>query len=176
MAIVPNCARPGNGWPASRDVIRGRIPVGLLVLGLAISPPTTSADPTDETPPAGQRDPDDAAGRAAIAAKDWNAAIRSFSSAALRDTRNADIQNYLAYAYRHLGQMDLAFKHYRRALELDPRHRGAHEYAGEAYLMVNDLPKAEEHLAALEKICLIPCEEYEDLKKAIADYRRRAAR
>ena len=31
--------------------------------------------------------------------------------------------------------------------------------------MVNDLRKAEEHLAALQRICLIPCEEYEDLKK-----------
>ncbi len=61
-------------------------------------------------------------------------------------------------------------------LQLNPRHRGAHEYAGEAYLMVNDLAKAEEHLGALRTICLIPCEEYEDLKKAIADYRRKAAK
>ena len=40
--------------------------------------------------------------------------------------------------------------------------------------MVNNAAKAEEHLAALQKICLIPCEEYEDLKKAIAEYRKRA--
>ena len=72
--------------------------------------------------------------------------------------------------------MDRAFEHYERALQLNPRHRGAHEYLGEAYLLVNDLPKAEVHLAALEKICLIPCEEYDDLKKAIAEYRRKAAR
>ena len=72
--------------------------------------------------------------------------------------------------------MELAFTHYRRALQLNPRHRGAHEYIGEAYLMTNDLPKAEQHLGALQEICLIPCEEYEDLKKAIADYRRKAAK
>ena len=42
--------------------------------------------------------------------------------------------------------------------------------------MVNDLPKAEEHLTALERICLIPCEEYEDLKKAVAEYRVRAGK
>ena len=42
--------------------------------------------------------------------------------------------------------------------------------------MMNDLAKAEAHLAALEKICLIPCEEYDDLKKAIGEYRRKAAR
>lgn len=139
-------------------------------------PATASADPTDEAPAQAGLDTDFAAGKAAIQAKDWNAAIRALSSAALRDTRNADIQNYLGYAYRHTGRMDLAFKHYGRALELNPRHRGAHEYVGEAYLIVNNLAKAEEHLAALQKICLIPCEEVEDLQKAIVEYRRRAGR
>jgi Flp pilus assembly protein TadD len=118
-------------------------------------------------------DPDYAKGKAAIVAKDWNAAIASLSSAALRDTRNADIQNYLGYAYRNTGQLDLAFRHYARALELNPRHRGAHEYAGEAYLLTSNLAKAEEHLAALRRICVIPCEEYADLEKAVAEYRAR---
>ncbi len=134
------------------------------------------ADPTDEAPREGRLDPDYAAGKAAIEAKEWKAAITSLSSAALRDTQNADIQNYLGYAYRHTGNLELAFKHYQRALQLNPRHRGAHEYAGEAYLIANNLAKAEEHLAALQRICLIPCEEYEDLKKAVADYRRRAGK
>jgi len=118
-------------------------------------------------------DPDYAAGKAAIAAKDWNTAIKALSSAALRDTRNADIQNYLGYAYRNIGQLDLAFRHYTRALQLNPRHRGAHEYAGEAYLLAGNLAKAEEHLAALRRICVIPCEEYADLEKAVAAYRAR---
>ena len=119
-------------------------------------------------------DPDFAAGKRALAAGDWNDAITALTSAGLRDDRNADIQNYLGYAYRHTGQFDLAFKHYGRALQLNPRHRGAHEYVGEAYLMVNNPAKAEEHLAALQNICLLPCEEYEDLKKTIAEYRKRA--
>ena len=150
--------------------------VAVALLGLVPARPSaTIADPT-EGDKASAVDPDFAAGRAAIDAKDWQAAIRAFSSAALRDTRNADIQNYLGYAYRQTGQMDLAFKHYERALQLNPRHRGAHEYVGEAYLAVNNLPKAEAHLAALKNICLIPCEEYSDLEKAIAEYRRKAAR
>jgi Flp pilus assembly protein TadD len=152
-------------------VIGIRLFVALVGLGLMLA--TASADPTDEAPAQAGLDPDFAAGKAAIQAKDWNAAIRALSSAALRDTRNADIQNYLGYAYRHLGQMDLAFKHYARALELDPRHRGAHEYVGEAYLIVDNPAKAEEHLAALQKICLIPCEELEDLRRTIDEYRRR---
>ena len=158
---------------AARD---GRAIVAAVLLGLLPGWPVAAiADPVTEDPNSAV-DPDVAAGRAAIEAKDWPAAIRAFSAAALRDTRNADIQNYLGYAYRHTAQMDRAFEHYQRALQLNPRHRGAHEYLGEAYLLVNDLPKAEAHLAALEKICLIPCEEYDDLKKAIAEYRRKAAR
>jgi Flp pilus assembly protein TadD len=155
-------------------VIGVKIAVGLLGLGLALLPGMTRADPTDNAPKEGQLDPDYAAGKAAFATWNCNAAIRSLSSAALRDTRNANIENYLGYAYRQSGQLQLALTHYQRALQLDPRHRGAHEYIGEAYLMANNLTKAEEHLAALQRICLIPCEEYEDLKKAVSDYRARA--
>jgi Flp pilus assembly protein TadD len=150
--------------------------VGLLALGLVLWPGASLADPNDEEPKEGRLDPDYAAGKAAIVAKDWNGAIRSLSSAALRDTRNADIQNYLGYAYRQSGQLQPAFTHYQKALQLNPRHRGAHEYIGEAYLIANNPAKAEEHLAAVQRICLIPCEEYEDLKKSIADYRARAAK
>ena len=128
----------------------------------------------DDDPQAAALDPDYAAGRKAIEAKDWNAGIRFFSSAALRAPDNADIQNYLGYAHRKAGKLDLAFKHYRRALELNPRHRGAHEYIGEAYLIVNNLAKAEEHLAALDRICLLPCEEFTDLKGRIATYKKKA--
>jgi Flp pilus assembly protein TadD len=151
-------------------VILRRLPTVLAALTLALWATVAVGAPSDDEESA---DPDYAAGKAAIAAKDWNAAITSLSSAALRDTRNADIQNYLGYAYRHTGQLDLAFRHYARALQLDPRHRGAHEYAGEAYLLAGNLPKAEEHLAALRRICIIPCEEYADLAKAVADHRAR---
>jgi len=121
-------------------------------------------------------DPDFAAGKRALAANDWNGAIKALGSAALRDSRNADIQNYLGYAYRRLRQLDPAFRHYRLALALDPRHRSAHEHLGEASLVVGNLSEAEEHLAALERICLIPCEEYDDLKNAIATYMKSAMR
>ena len=145
----------------------------LAAAAFTLLPGALLADPTEEEATDASVDPAYAAGKRAIEAKDWNAAIKALSSAALRDTRNADIQNYLGYAYRNIGKLDLAFKHYARALELNPRHRGAHEYLGETYLIVNDLPKAEEHLDALRRICLIPCEEYEDLKKEIEAYRAR---
>lgn len=148
----------------------------LLWLGLAGLPVLALADFTEENPGASELDPDYAAGKKAIEAKDWNAAIKPLSSAALRDTRNADIQNYLGLAYRNSGKLESAFRHYGKALELSPRHRGAHEYVGEAYLMVGNLAKAEEHLDALRAICLIPCEEFEDLKAKIAAYRARGTK
>jgi len=143
----------------------------LAVAWLAWWPGMAATDPAEDNAAAVKLDPDYAAGKQAIDAQEWSAAIKSLTAAALRDTRNADIQNYLGYAYRNAGQLDRALRHYQRALQLNPRHRGAHEYMGEAYLIVHKLAKAEEHLAALEKICLIPCEEYADLKKKIAAYR-----
>jgi tetratricopeptide (TPR) repeat protein len=115
-------------------------------------------------------DPDFAAGKRAIVAGDWNAAIEALTSAGLRDDRNADIQNYLGYAYRRLRQFDPAIWHFQQALTLNARHRSAHEHLGEAYLAQGDLAKAGEHLAALEQICLIPCEEHADLSRAIAAF------
>ncbi len=121
-------------------------------------------------------DPDFAAGKRAIVAGEWNGAVAALTSAGLRDARNANIQNYLGYAYRRLRQLDDAVRHYQQAVALNPRHRSAHEHLGEVSLVRGDLGKAEEHLADLEKVCLIPCEEYDDLKRAIAEYRRVARR
>jgi tetratricopeptide (TPR) repeat protein len=123
-----------------------------------------------------QLDPDFAAGKKALSAGNWRVAIRALELAALRDPRNADIQNYIGYAHRHLGQFEPALTHYQRALMLNPRHRSAHSHLGEMYLVRGDLLKAEEHLAALERICLIPCDEYGDLKGAIAMYENSAMR
>ena len=39
---------------------------------------------------------------------------------------------------------------------------------------MKDLVKAQEHLAALESICLLPCEELSDLKEKIAAYKSAA--
>jgi tetratricopeptide (TPR) repeat protein len=123
-----------------------------------------------------QLDPDFKAGKKALGAEDWNGAIAAFELAALRDPLNADIQNYIGYAYRRLRQLGPAIGHYQQALMLNPRHRSAHEHLGEAYLVLGESAKAEQLLAALENLCLIPCEEYDDLKRAIAAYKRLATR
>ena len=109
-------------------------------------------------------------GKQAVEAGDWDRAASLLERAAASDPRNADVFNLLAYSYRHLDRIDDAFAYYGRALDLDPRHLGAHEYIGEAYLIVGDLAKAEEHLATLTEICA-SCEETEELTEAIESYK-----
>src|SRR5262245_18226966 len=121
-------------------------------------------------------DPEFAAGKKALLAEDWDGAIAVLKSAALRDPRNADIQNYIGYAYRRLRQLGPAIGHYQQALAINPRHRSAHEHLGEANLVLGEPTAAEQHLAHLENICLIGCDEYDDLKRAIAAYRKSAVR
>ena len=147
-------------------------PLALALAATAMLTAVAGADPVDEAPLASASG-DYALAKKAVDAKDWATAIRLLSAVAVQDDRNPDVQNLLGYAYRNAGRLDEAFRHYREALRLNPRHRGAHEYIGEAFLMVNDLAQAEAHLAALEDICLIPCEEHVDLARAIAAYRAR---
>ncbi|MEH2528677.1 MULTISPECIES: hypothetical protein [unclassified Bradyrhizobium] len=118
-----------------------------------------------------QLDPDFKAGKKALRAENWNGAIAAFELAALRDPTNADIQNYIGYAYRRLRQMGPAIGHYQKALMLNSRHRSAREHLGEAYLVLGEPAKAQQLLVALEKLCLLPCEEYDDLKRAVAAYK-----
>jgi Flp pilus assembly protein TadD len=153
------------------SLIKSFGPLALAICALG-TVPSRAAD-TVETPVQSAANPDYAAGRAAVDSKNWKVAIESLSKAAARDGANADVQTLLAYSLRHDGQFKEAFDHYKEALRLNPRHRGAHEYIGEAYLLTNDLPRAEEHLAALNKLCMFSCEEYTELKQSIEAYKRK---
>ena len=155
-----------------------RIFFGLaLVLTLLIAGQGARADSGEMRPHAAPapENPDYTAGKRAIDAKDWQAAIDALSKVVAKEPQNADAYNFLGYAYRSSGQLDLALKNYEEALRIEPNHRFAHEYIGETYLLANNLAKAEEHLKALDSICFFGCEQYDDLKKAVADYRQKAA-
>jgi Flp pilus assembly protein TadD len=150
-------------------MIRGLIIATALLL--AVGGALARADPTFDVSAALASDVDYVAGKQAYDRKDWAGATTSWSRALVRHPTNADLHNSVGFSYRNLKQFDQAFEHYKRAIALDPRHRGAHEYIGEAYLMVGDLPNAERHLAELRGICLLPCEELDDLNKAVVAYR-----
>jgi tetratricopeptide (TPR) repeat protein len=119
-----------------------------------------------------QQTPEYAAGVRAIESKDFARAMTLLEVAVQRTPDDADAWNQLAYATRKSGDPAKSIPLYQKALALDPRHLGAHEYIGEAYLMLDDLPKAKEHLARLNRLCLLSCEEYRDLKKAVQAYEK----
>ena len=109
--------------------------------------------------------------RALIAEKKWVAAIAELKS--VNDPTSADWNNLMGYSYRKANTPDYAAaeRYYDEALRIAPKHRGALEYSGELYLIKGDLATAEQRLAALDKACFLPCEEYSDLKAAIARYK-----
>src|SRR5258706_9004351 len=116
-------------------------------------------------------------GRAAIARQDWAGAQALLRQAVEREPQSADAHNLYAFSMRKGAnpQMDLVFRHYNEALRIDPKHRAAHEYLGEAYLMTGNLSKAKEHLAVLDKLCTLSCVEYTTLKKEVAVFEQQHA-
>jgi Flp pilus assembly protein TadD len=145
----------------------GYRPVRRLVLSaLLLLAASAGGHATEESNPL--QNLDYQAGLEAIQSSDWKRAISNLNVALVAEPTNADLQNWLGYAYRHAGKYDEAFDHYRAALHHNPGHRGAHEYIGETYLLTGNKAKAREHLAALERICGTQCDQYLDLQKAIA--------
>jgi tetratricopeptide (TPR) repeat protein len=157
-----------------------------LVLALLWS--TTAGAPAgavtgDEVPPPA-RDPAQeayAAGLAAFEAGDWQGVIDRMAQVIDVRPWHADAHNRAGFAWRKLGDYDRALAFYGKALELNPHHRGALEYLGEAYL---ELDRPEDARALLERLATecrrvasdagdwrARCEEWQDLKEAYDGYR-----
>jgi Flp pilus assembly protein TadD len=136
-----------------------------LVLAIA---PAFGADYAPATPAANDKL---SAARAQIADNKWVAAIDELKR--VNDTGSADWNNLMGYSHRKAKTPDYAAaeRYYDEALRINPQHRGALEYSGELYLITGDLSKAEQRLAALDKACFLPCQEYTDLKKAVERYK-----
>jgi len=107
--------------------------------------------------------------RAALEREDWDRAIARLQAAERLDSGSADIQNLLGYSYRMKGDVETSFRYYHRALQLNPDHRGAHEYIGRSYLLLGQEDKARAHLAHLEQTCMGECPERDSLRAAITE-------
>jgi Flp pilus assembly protein TadD len=141
-----------------------------LLLNLALIQALALAD---LPAPKAAESPNVEAGRKAIDAKDYKAAVGHLTKAVQEEPNNADAHNMLGYSYRKVGTFDKSMEHYQRALKIDANHRSAHEYLGELYLDMNQLDNAEKQLAALKKACPFfgKCAEYDDLKEAVDKYK-----
>ena len=62
-----------------------------------------------------------------------------------KEPQNADAYNLMGFATRKSGNPNGSLQYYTQALRIDPKHLGANEYIGEAYLMLDRPAEAEQH-------------------------------
>lgn len=128
-------------------------------------------DPLPSSGPAKPVDPNFAQGKALVEARRYQEAMPLLQQAVAKEPKNADAFNLMGYATRKSGSANDSLQYYTQALAIDPKHLGAHEYIGEAYLQLDRPQEAQQHLARLDSLCIFGCTEYRMLKAAIADYK-----
>jgi Flp pilus assembly protein TadD len=106
--------------------------------------------------------------RASIKVKDFNAALAQLNGLVDRGVQHADVYNLLGFSLRKTGDYGKALTFYKKALDFDANHKGAHEYLGELYVETGKLTEARQQLAILDRLCPQGCEERNDLAQAIA--------
>lgn len=136
--------------------------VGAALLALMLSAGTATAVDTG-----GGDAPTLQDARADIDGERWQAAVDKLTRILEGDSANADAYNLLGYSLRHLDRNERAMQAYKRALTINPSHKGALEYQGVLFVMLGDLDSARANLAKLETLCGTSCEEYEELAEAI---------
>ncbi len=134
-----------------------------MLLGMAVLAPSAGAVDVVTSRDA----PDLTSVRAKLKAKDFAAALAELTPM-LRTNEHADVYNLMGFALRKTGDTRQAYTYYRKALDFDPRHKGALEYLGELYVETGQIDKARENAALLKTLCPTGCEELADLEKTIA--------
>ena len=152
---------------ASAALLALGLPIATFAAGGGADPPK----PTAATP-AAPADPNFAQAKAMIQARNYAGAIPLLQQVVQRDPRNADAYNLMGYATRAGGNPNGSLQYYQQALAIDPKHIGANEYLGEAYLMLDRPAEADQMLARLDSLCVFGCTEYRQLKAAIANYKQ----
>jgi cytochrome c-type biogenesis protein CcmH/NrfG len=150
----------------NRRRVRSRL---LLRLAVALHVATAKADFCEDDVDLAAHDQDYAAAVRAADDRNWTEASRRLVIAERRHPEHFALQALLGSSYVHLQRPDLALVHYQRALQLDPRNRGAHRAVGQIHLQAGNVAGAERHMDALRTICLLPCQELKLLQDAIAD-------
>ena len=101
--------------------------------------------------------------------KKYKQSIELLKKEIKKDKLNADLYNYLGYAYRKYGDLKSSIVNYKEALKLNPRHTEAHNYIGIAYLKTGNIENAKLHLEKLKDLCKAKCEEYKSLELLISE-------
>ncbi|MDP1967385.1 MAG: hypothetical protein Q8K93_34875 [Reyranella sp.] len=145
--------------------------IAAFSFGLAASAFAAGGGGGADQPAAKPADPNYTRAKAMIEARDYANALPLLQQVVARDPKNADAYNLMGFATRKSGNPNGSLQYYQQALAIDARHLGAHEYIGEAYLMLDQPAQAEQHLARLDSLCVFGCAEYRMLKTAVANYK-----
>ncbi len=163
----------------NRLVFRHALLLGLAALLLAGLPGSLLADGGGGgggSEKAAPRDPQYEKAASLIQQGRFEQAIPLLEQVVAKNSGDADAYNLLGFSSRKLGKLEQALAYYDTALRINPKHRGAHEYRGEAYLQMGKLDMAKEELVFLDNDCWMPCDEFNDLKAAVARYEAQARR
>jgi len=162
-------------------IIRGVV-MGTLLLVLAPPPAIAVTMGGENQRPAASEADAYARGAAAFEREDWQAVVDHMAEAVEQRPWHDDAYNLMGFALRKLGDYDRALQAYDRALALNPYHRGALEYLGEAYLELDQPARAKATLDRLEVECKRTaadassggwqsgCEEWQELSEAYEGY------
>jgi tetratricopeptide (TPR) repeat protein len=124
-----------------------------LCLLMLASPALAVMPDYESLPAATPSQADYAAGIAAFKRADWQGVIDHMTSVIEQRPWHDDAYSLLGYASRKLGNYDRALGYYQQALDLNPYHRGALAYLGEAYVEMRCMPQARAMLARLQTVC-----------------------
>ena len=154
-----------------------------LLAGSIVAGPVLAITSGGKSEQASPDDDDYARGKAAFDREDWPEVIKRMTRVIAERPWHDDAHNLMGFAYRKLGDYDRALEQYDRALELNPHHRGALEYLGEAYLELDRPELAKGMLDRLATECQqvavgatiigtwqSGCHEWQDLKEAYDSY------
>jgi tetratricopeptide (TPR) repeat protein len=176
---VTTCFREGSVMSFPNSMIAG---LGALLLALTTAPALAVTLGAESEPPASGEEDDYARGATAFEREDWPAVIEHMTRAIAERPWDDDAHNLMGFAYRKLGDYDRALEQYDRALALNPHHRGALEYLGEAYLEMDQPELAKGLLDRLVVECQrldvsatdggwqANCDEWQDLNEAYRAY------
>ena len=142
----------------------------VLVTLLCVAPPTAAWALGSDVEPSS---PHYADGVKAVKAGKFEAALPLLQKVVTEKPEDANAWNYIGYSNRKLKRFDKAMAAYKKALAVEPNHRGANEYMGELYLQMGDLANAKARLKVLDSACFFGCEEFDELKEAIAAYEKK---
>ena len=167
---------------SSNSKIPRRVALGALLLVLATAPAIAVTMGSESERPASTEEDAYAQGAAAFEREDWPAVVDHMTRAVEQRPWHDDAYNLMGFALRKLGDYERALQSYDRALGLNPHHRGALEYLGEAYLELDQPARAKETLDRLEVACRRTaaagsdggwqsgCEEWQELSEAYEGY------